>query len=197
MWESHIEVLEGGRTQLVSIKSGDKSLPYSEVVSLWQNDKKFRDFFIALLTCAPFAAYLWETPPVTKSTMGRPFEFVVVDSPELASAPSDHLAFASYFESADSDEGIVSFPNLGGDAFLVVPCPRADFSAYPHIAAFSREAPKAQQHALWKRVGKTLEQHLYDQPVWLSTSGLGIYWLHIRLDSRPKYYSFAPYKKAV
>ncbi|MDF9799652.1 hypothetical protein OKW21_004915 [Catalinimonas alkaloidigena] len=29
----------------------------------------------------------------------------------------------------------------------------------------------------------------------MSTSGLGVYWLHIRLDSRPKYYQFDPYRK--
>jgi hypothetical protein len=32
-------------------------------------------------------------------------------------------------------------------------------------------------------------------PVWLSTSGLGIYWLHFRLDTVPKYYTYAPYKR--
>jgi len=29
---------------------------------------------------------------------------------------------------------------------------------------------------------------------WLSTSGLGIAWLHVRLDERPKYYTHAPYR---
>jgi hypothetical protein len=30
--------------------------------------------------------------------------------------------------------------------------------------------------------------------MWVSTSGLGVYWLYIRLDSFPKYYNFQPYK---
>lgn len=34
-----------------------------------------------------------------------------------------------------------------------------------------------------------------NRAVWFSTSGLGIAWLHFRLDSTPKYYSFAPYKQ--
>ena len=34
-----------------------------------------------------------------------------------------------------------------------------------------------------------------DVPVWTSTSGLGVYWLHVRLDSRPKYYQHQPFKK--
>ena len=31
------------------------------------------------------------------------------------------------------------------------------------------------------------------KPVWLSTAGLGVGWLHVRLDDRPKYYRHAPY----
>ena len=30
-------------------------------------------------------------------------------------------------------------------------------------------------------------------PVWMSTSGAGVSWLHIRLDSRPKYYQYRPF----
>ena len=50
----------------------------------------------------------------------------------------------------------------------------------------------------WTRAGDLLlraamavDELLEEQPkVWLSTSGLGVYWLHVRLDSRPKYYQF-------
>jgi len=28
-----------------------------------------------------------------------------------------------------------------------------------------------------------------------STAGAGVSWLHVRLDDRPKYYGFKPYKK--
>ena len=30
-------------------------------------------------------------------------------------------------------------------------------------------------------------------PTWLSTAGMGVSWLHVRLDSQPKYYGFAAY----
>ncbi|KAL7575598.1 hypothetical protein ACA910_020166 [Epithemia clementina (nom. ined.)] len=32
-----------------------------------------------------------------------------------------------------------------------------------------------------------------NQPVWLSTSGMGIAWLHMRLDQVPKYYTYTPF----
>jgi hypothetical protein len=45
------------------------------------------------------------------------------------------------------------FPNLGGDAIMVVPCPFTSPSAYGHLAAFVRQAPEAQWHALWRGDG--------------------------------------------
>jgi hypothetical protein len=39
-----------------------------------------------------------------------------------------------------------------------------------------------------------MEKRLSASPVWLSTSGLGVYWLHVRLDTHPKYYQYQPYK---
>ena len=32
------------------------------------------------------------------------------------------------------------------------------------------------------------------RPLWLSTNGLGVAWLHARIDARPKYYSHRPYR---
>ena len=33
-----------------------------------------------------------------------------------------------------------------------------------------------------------------NDPIWFSTSGSGVAWLHFRLDSRPKYYTYKPFK---
>ena len=33
------------------------------------------------------------------------------------------------------------------------------------------------------------------RPVWLSTAGAGVSWLHVRLDDRPKYYGCGPYRQ--
>jgi hypothetical protein len=106
----------------------------------------------------------------------------------------DPSAFENQWASRDVSSGVVTFPNLGGDAALVVPCAIAPLSAYGHIAAFVREAPEAQRHALWQAVGSALEDRLDPRPIWLSTSGLGVSWIHVRLDSHPKYYQYGPYR---
>ena len=32
-----------------------------------------------------------------------------------------------------------------------------------------------------------------ESPVWVSTAGMGVSWLHVRFDSRPKYYRWGEY----
>lgn len=145
------------------------------------------------MTDVPYTAFRWETPPVTESTLTRPVEFVVLDSPGLARRP-DPKAFAEHFDAA-SEDGVVVFPNLGRDAIMVVPCPLTSTSAYGHLAAFVCEAPEKQQQALWRSVGEAMSQRVGSKPVWLSTAGGGVSWLHVRLDDRPKYYGHGPYRR--
>jgi hypothetical protein len=166
---------------------------YCQVIRYWQDDKDFRSLFLSILSSASFRAYRWETPPVTSETINRPFEFVLVDAPEL-DRPSDETAFSNQLQSQSGDRGVISFPNLGNDAVLVVPKPAADASAYAHLGAFVRSAPLEQQHELWRSVGTVMEMRLAADPIWLSTAGMGVPWLHVRIDSRPKYYAFAPYR---
>ena len=192
MWESQTKLLNSDRISQISIFKSDRQITYSEVIELWQQDESFRSFFISLLVAAPFKAYFWETPPVTTSTIERVFEFVLVNSPQLARVQPEPGDFRQYFKSASQE--IVTFPNLGRDALLIVPCPIAEISIYPHIASFVRQAPESQKHLLWQIVGRELKQKLNQQPIWVSTSGLGVSWLHVRLDSYPKYYCYEPYK---
>ena len=168
-------------------------LSYAGTLGCWQSDKAFRAFFNRILADAPYQAYLWETPPVTKENSNRPFEFVLVDSPRLAGSEPDPRAFANQFVATRPGEGVAVFSNLGGDALLVAPTPQAPDKSYPHLAAFVRSAPNDQQHAFWRSVGSILADCIGRHPIWLSTNGLGVAWLHARLDSRPKYYTFAPY----
>ncbi|MEA3411070.1 MAG: hypothetical protein U9R74_05965 [Pseudomonadota bacterium] len=194
MWNTRIESLGDRSGQRTEIYRGAHGLTFSEVAALWRDDARFREFYISLLAQAPWPACLWETPPVTTDSIDRGFEFVLLQSRGLATMQTDGTAFGEHFGWEQDDEGIMVFPNLGGDAVLVVPGPRAPLSAYPHLVAFSRRAPIVQQHVLWRRVAETLLARLGDEPVWLSTSGLGVPWVHVRLDDRPKYYQFGPYR---
>lgn len=76
-------------------------------------------------------------------------------------------------------------------AFVALDSPWLERDSDP--LAFVRYAPEQQQHAFLALIGKTVEAQLSDQPLWLSTAGAGVAWLHVRLDKRPKYYGYVPY----
>ena len=194
MWTARREQLENGRLIRIKIDQGSTPVSYAETLRLWQVDADFRAFFMALLADSPFSAFRWETPPITTANANRAFEFILLDSPGPASKP-DATAFADYF-SRGGNQLVVEFANLAKNAILVVPCPTGLLSAYGHLGAFVRYAPAPQQHALWQLVGTAMQRRLGASPVWLSTAGAGVSWLHVRLDDRPKYYSFLPYKSA-
>ena len=192
MWNIRKKELVNDRIIWFAIESNSSSISFAEVLDLWERDFKFREFFIQLLAGLPFTAFRWETPPITITNKNRPFEFVILNSPSL-DVNADIKPFAEHFR-ASPPESVIEFPNLGNDAILVVPCPNDLSDKYSHLASFVRNAPESQQHNLWKLVGKTMKSRLSNKPVWLSTAGGGVAWLHIRLDDRPKYYGYQPYR---
>jgi hypothetical protein len=192
MWTASNHPLSGARGLQFRLSIDSQNATVTDVLNAWQHDQTFRSFFNALLADAPYSAFRWETPPVTSATLAQPFEFVLLDSPGLARVPDPH-AFSEHF--GRTRDGVAVFSNLGGDAAMVVPTPFADHKAYCHLAAFVRLAPEAQRHALWQAVGAAMSKRVSDRPVWLSTAGAGVSWLHVRLDDRPKYYGFASYRQ--
>ena len=140
MWTLRSEQLADGRALKVAVGLDSSPVSFAEVLRRWRHDADFRLAFMALLADAPFSAFRWETPPITLTTMNRPFEFVLLDSPLLAREP-DPDAFAEHFGGA-AEGGVVEFPNLRKDAILVVPRPDGPPSAHGHLAAFARQAPE-------------------------------------------------------
>ena len=195
MWSTRWEELGTDRGSRFTVDLDSRPATFAEVLRGWVEDEKFRSMFSVLLADSRFSAFRWETPPVTTATVRRHFEFVLLDSPALA-RPANPRAFAQYFVGS-SNPGVVVFPNIGRDAVMVVPSPIAAASCYAHLAAFVRGAPEWQQHALWRAVGEAMAARVGSKPLWLSTAGAGVSWVHVRLDDRPKYYGYVPYKRAV
>ena len=191
MFDACIETTQSGVTRFSLLTASSTPLRFDQVAGLWCDSAVFRDFFIELLTASPYTAYRFETPPVNRQTFTRSFEFVLIDSPWL-NVPQDASPFSEHFRHFDAD--VISFKNLGGDAMLVVPCPEVGINAYAHLARFINTAPATQKHHLWQRVGQSLIDLISEQTIWLNTAGGGVDWLHVRLDSSPKYYAYQAYK---
>lgn len=157
-------------------------------------DVVLRETLLAALRQCAFAAFFWETPPITGASLNRAFEFVVLDAPGLGRTPADHSAFREHLDSALPDAVAVAFPSLRRDALLIAPARMSDATDYGHLAAFVRSASAEQQHGLLRLVARSTRERAASTRTWLSTAGLGVAWLHVRLDSVPKYYRFADFR---
>lgn len=147
--------------------------------------------FNQCLANSNFKAFFWEVKPVNLKLLNQDFEFVLVESNSLLKINSDDSHFSQYFT---SDDLVVHFSNLNGDAELIVPTPISDKTDYTHIANFVRTAERKQIIDFWKKVVTIYSNKINNQVRWLSTSGLGVHWLHVRVDSKPKYYQHLDYK---
>lgn len=193
MFDVTSDILEPERITRYRVSHEGDPLTYADVIDRWQKDAVFQDYFTSLLVESPYAGFRWETPSLTTETAHRTFEFVLVNAAGFARRTTDRNTYARYFKDTDEDHGVVSFENLRGDAMLVVPSPRTDQDVYGHLAAFVRGAPRDQVRSLWRVLGRNVAARLSRRPLWVSTAGGGVAWLHVRIDSRPKYYSYRDY----
>lgn len=135
-------------------------------------------------------ALAWETAPLSRGSSARPMEQLLLPHPALARAEPDPRPFAEHIASGAGTEDVRWFENFGADARLVVPCAPRPASAFGHLATFLASASASQRDALWQLVGRLACEHVArtDAPLWVSTAGMAVSWVHIRLDLRPKYY---------
>ena len=163
-----------------------------------------------IISSSSYEAVLFETKGSSwQSSSEDQFEFALVDDVHfvLTESNPDKDAFAEHFsacKSMEREDTVCSFANLGGDAHLVAPLPQTNVndSSYSHLAAFVRNAPKSQVAEFWRVSASEylaeLERNQKVNPnakTWFSTNGMGVAWLHLRLDSRPKYYSYGPFRR--
>jgi len=192
MFSYYSQILNNKETKYSISKEG-KVLTYNEVIHLWKTSEPFRQFYIQILKDNPFEGYFWEHPPIKKETVNQDYEFVLVKADVFLRLSPHEDTFSQYFRK-QPNESVISFPNIGRNAHLVVPAPQSESTNYIHIGHFFRADLLTQQSTFLQKVGKQMTMHINPNPLWLSTSGLGVYWLHARLDQRPKYYTFKAYK---
>ena len=192
MFKAKTTVLSENQAIKYQILENDRLLSFNQILQYWEKNDDFIDFFNETLGACNFKAFFWETPPMTNSKLKNKFEFVLTKSNLLANIPADVNTFHYYFSTTDQQN--ISFSNLGGDAQMVVPVPISEKNNYSHLASFVRNAPIEQKRNFWKVVAHEYSKKINQRPVWLSTAGLGVAWLHVRIDKRPKYYRHQAYR---
>jgi len=181
-----------GTTHHYQLTQNGEPITFHHFIEGLINDPDFRTFYNRLLANAEFEGFFWEHPPITKADLDNPYEFVLVKSNNIQKVTAEPNAFAQHFAGA---QHVADFPNLGGDAHLIAPTPKIEPQHYSHLGSFVRHAPQEQQDAFWQRVGECYAAALEEGKRWLSTAGMGVYWLHVRVDTRPKYYRYGAYRR--
>ncbi|MGD8635867.1 MAG: hypothetical protein PVI48_05315, partial [Gammaproteobacteria bacterium] len=119
VWTKDIETRDGGSSLRCRLLHGTATFSYHDVVNNWQKNPGFVDTFIDMLAEAPFDAFYFETPPLSRITLSAAFEFMLIESRSLAGVEPDPWVFQEHFGSSDVRDGVAVFPNLGRDAVLV------------------------------------------------------------------------------
>jgi hypothetical protein len=151
-----------------------------------------RSIVLDALNSCLYLGMRWEFPAMTFNKLNDPCEFVLINCPALLRKPANSSAFKKYFKRGVN---VVSFPNLGGDSTLVV-CQINVKDEYAHLKSYLSQANEEQTHDFLKTISFEFLKKVNKSksPLWLNTAGLGVSWLHMRIDTRPKYYWHKPYK---
>ena len=183
------------RRRFIDQESRGQPLSWRSTLAAWKSPD-FGIYFSKCLAELPWPAFFWETPGLSADGLDLPFECVTVAAPTLATARADITPFATQLAKLEPAREVGAFPNLSGDALLIVPRNINADADYAHLGVFVRTAAPSQVTELWSVVAKTAEANLTAaRRLWISTAGQGVSWLHVRIDTRPKYYSYEPYRK--
>ena len=170
----------------VSVEKFTADIKFKTFLEELQQKSKISEEFFRKLQSSAFQSYFFETPSLSKESLEtKDFEFVLVSAQALQNIQSDVSAFAEYFDCDQQGGTVTSFLNLGGDARLVVPCPQGSEGEHQHyssLAPFMRAASEGQIQEFWRESARIMLEQVRNSndKLWMSTSGTGVYWLHLR-----------------
>lgn len=183
------------KSTLLHLQENGQPLSFSAVIEGWRNNAAFREFYTTTLLKHGGNGCLWEHPRLNKSTVDQAYECVITQTDTFSGRTANFRPFAREMRPG---ERICTFPNLSGEALLVVPNQSAEISFNGRdLISFLRTAPAELQHEFWATIGHETAAAIDadSQFQFLSTHGLGVLWLHVRLEERPKYYHHRPYRE--
>ncbi|MFY0674445.1 MAG: hypothetical protein JXQ87_13675 [Bacteroidia bacterium] len=175
----------------VNIRESNIWVSFDEVFGLLENNSDFKKQLVDFLSSIEFSAYNIECKPVNIENVNQAFEIVIVPCQELLTKTPDASAFKEHF---NDEELTAIFENLSGDAVLISPRPSAQSLNFGHLKAFIENANKEQINDLLTALGEIAAANLGNDDIYINTSGLGVPWLHLRIDDAPKYYQFKAYR---
>jgi hypothetical protein len=125
---------------------------------------------------------------ICDKNLSNEYKEIFITSDKLESiTKQDFKPFTEYF-SKTKNKYVISFLNLSKTSLLIVPIPR-EKKIFTTLKDFIDNASKKQQIEFWKHVADCIQKMLtIVDKVYVNTHGLGVYYLHVRIDIKPKYY---------
>lgn len=151
-----------------------------DIGNLMRQNLKFKKELISILRNCKFNAYYFQCD---KLNFNKMFTFTLIDAPELVNIQCDYKTFDKQLKNTCK---VCVFPNLSKNAILIAPNYKigkntgVDYRSVAHYFKTSRIP------ALMKLV-EAIGDNIYEG-CYLSTSGLGVHYLHVRIENTPKYY---------
>ena len=182
-------------TAKLRILMTEESLSFDQVLTGWSSSPSFREFYWQTLIELGGEGCFWEHPRLNRETADLPYECVITRTKAFAAFATDQHPFSGV---VDRRNTISCFINLSGSAWLIVPTPVGDEAVdCRDLVAFCRSASDELLHDFWTAIGKEVTKAIASESEfqYLSTHGLGVLWLHVRLERRPKYYHHQGYKR--
>lgn len=168
-------------------RSDNTFLTWIEVIEGWI-DGSLSYLFSYDLLCHHLSACFLECNQISEND---PFICSISYSEELSILKkADPKPFTSQLKTSKQ---FTSFINLSKDAVLVIPTKSSlnlelnDIS-YAHFSSFLRKCDEKTLNKFWAFVGTTVFDLIKKKNIFLSTSGLGVSFLHVRISEKPKYY---------
>ena len=140
--------------------------------------------------------FLYETSPIVLSRENEICGLYIenfIENDILNEQTEDYSSFLEFLENPEN-KYCTSFCNLSGTSKLIIPT-KIGKKKYTSIKLFMDNAPDIQKVELWKMVAKEAMNMLTKyKKIWISTHGTGVSYLHVRIDTVPKYYKTRQFK---
>lgn len=133
--------------------------------------------------------FLWRTSAINKEENTLYKEEIKIDK-RLFNRKQDYSLFLKAPASLlkKKNEYVISSKNLSNDTILVIPKPK-DNKNFTNLFFFMKNASEIQKKKVWQKVARESRKLLKkNDHIWISTHGLAIDYLHIRISTKPKYY---------
>jgi hypothetical protein len=137
-------------------------------------------------------AFFWETSPISNNSTDN-YSENFIETSAFNGVRQNYLAFLNHIKKS-KNKYTVSFNNLSGSSLLIIPYPK-NGKNFTSLKDFIDNASDTHQKQFWKCVAIRVEQMLKNHnKVWVSTHGTGVPYLHVRIDTNPKYYQTIKFK---